>query len=295
MIFWDEARYSLVHMLAYQAGRVVANTALSNGLRRTVGWTLDVMLLGIMDELERQQISRKIAAEMLGMTLRTYQRRRASVQEHAQSTGYNAWHRLYSKLQKWASREEILSWFEPQREPQIISLLHDMVMEGWLEVDERERYQAVSSKKVWTDEMLDEYVQLNVRFGEHEQDPGRWAEQLGVPVDQFERALERAEHATGSHEVNSVYATYALLKVCARHCLEGLNMENDLQATYAYLYRKHLSEEQLEALRRDLTGLQKMAVEIAERYDVDESELGELKPDEPLVEWSLICTYPFDE
>ncbi len=292
MLFWDEARHALVHMLAYNAGRVIANTAMSDGLRRTLGWTQDVFFLGIIEELERLDISRKIAADMLGMTLRTYQRRVSAIQENPH-TGFNLWHRLHSRLDTPARRETILAWFEASREPQIVSMLHDMVKEGWLKLED-DLYSAVVAVQNWTDELLDEYVQLNFNFSEPPDDLGAWAVRIGVDVEQLEDALERARQTAGqTHEISSVYATYSLYKVCAKHLFDMLTMESDSQTTYAYIYRKHLSDEQFDALKKDLTALQQQAVAIAEKYDPPDVEYGEFDPDEPVIEWSVLGTYPF--
>lgn len=293
MLFWDEARHALVHTLAYNAGRVIANTAMSDGLRRTISWTQDVMFLGMVEELERLNMSRKIASDMLGMTLRTYQRRLSAIQENPH-TGFNLWHRLHSKLDEPAVRETILSWFEVQREPQIISMLHDMVKEGWLRL-EHDKYSAVVAVQNWTDELLDEYVQLNIHFSDHDLDAAAWATRLNVDESRILDALERARAVAGkTREVSSVYATYSLFKVCAKHCLDMLTMESDHQATYAYLYRKDFSEEQFTELKKDLTQLQQQAVALAEKYELKDVEYGEFDPDEPAIEWSLMCTYPFE-
>ena len=291
MKLWDEARHGLAHTIAYHSGRILAATALSGGLRRTLGWAQEVMFLGMVEELERQHISRKVASDMLGMTLRTYQRHVASVRIN-QATGLNAWHMLYSRLSAPTSRPTILSWFEPGRAPKIISLLHDMVSAGWLALDAQDRYLSQPNAEGWSREKLDDYVQLQLQFIEADPDLEAWAEEIGVEPARLASAIERARlQASSVQRISSDYATYSLFKLCMRHCMDLMTMQHKHQATYSCLTIDDLDPAQRAELTRELTALHEQAAQIVGRYEQD-SKLEPLDVKGDIVRWSVLTTYP---
>lgn len=136
MSSWQHNMHQFIRALAYQTGRTVVHTALRGGMRQSVGWAVDAMWSGMVDCFEEAGVSQKVAADMMGLTLRTYQRRIDSLSDVSQG-GRTYWMVIYARLQQQAaSRDTILGWFDRGLKRQIVSVLLDMKETGWVEMDE---------------------------------------------------------------------------------------------------------------------------------------------------------------
>ena len=193
MKLWTRSLHKLVHAIAYEAGSITAHLSMVQDARRPIGWLHDIFFLGMIDELEAQQVPKKVAADAFGMSLRTYQRRIAQARA-SQAVGYSLWSTLSSKLKTKATKQTILSWFDASYEAQISSILRDMIAHRWVQQDDQGYYTFEPEQGVWTEEMIEDYawLELNLR---NKRDPERWAHKTGVSRERWEQALERLERA----------------------------------------------------------------------------------------------------
>lgn len=80
MNMWQHAQRQLVKRLITEAARLTVAAALSEGRRASVAWCTDAFFVAMADEFERQGVTRKVAAQLFGLTRRTYNRRLADIQ-----------------------------------------------------------------------------------------------------------------------------------------------------------------------------------------------------------------------
>ena len=191
MKIWNRSLHKLVYAIAYEAGAMTAHLANEKGVRRPINWVGDIFFLGVVDELERQGVPKKVAADLLGMSLRTYQRRIAQARA-SQSSAQSLWSLVSARLKKRATKQDILSWFDPSYHAQIGSILRDMVVHHWAHKDAHGYYTLEPDRGIWTDDMVEDYAWIEAHL-KNTRDVEEWAERTGVPQARWEEALERLE------------------------------------------------------------------------------------------------------
>ena len=153
---WNHLAQRFVKTVVYQAGRLAGATAVADGARRSLGWIQDILLLGVVDELEEQGLSRKVIADILGMTTRTFQRHLSAARAGSQ-VGITLWQFIHRRCETPQTKEAITAWFPASRKLEIHSLLRDMIQSGWMRLEE-DMYQAQPLEDVSTDEHMLEYI-----------------------------------------------------------------------------------------------------------------------------------------
>lgn len=160
---WQTTLISLARTLAIESGRTIAHLALLDGQRRSISWWQDAVLIGIRTEFEERGISQKVAADMLGISVRTYQRRYVE-QGPVTSAHRTLWMSLYTRLSEETHANTIKGWF-PGRTPEDISgILRDMTRSRWL-LKREQSYRASRKSISWSMEMMLVYIATRKMFG----------------------------------------------------------------------------------------------------------------------------------
>lgn len=186
---WSKSSFRFARAVAYRAGRLVANVAARDGQRRNVGWAVDTFFAGIVDELDAQHIPKKVAANMFGMSHRTYQRR--TNEPRPDSGGVTTSNQLLTKLATPASRETLTSWFPASLQSELGAMLLDLLAAGKITRDDGV-YRALEEPGDWTDARL-EYTLYALHHRGEPVDPETLAQETGVPASRWVDALARLD------------------------------------------------------------------------------------------------------
>ena len=119
----------LIDAIVHQTTILIAQLATTAGLRAPLAHVANQVFLDLVGELESQGVSRKVAADMFGMALRSYQQKVARLSESATDRGITLWQAVYQYLQEEevASRADVLRRFRHDDVSSVKGILHDLV------------------------------------------------------------------------------------------------------------------------------------------------------------------------
>lgn len=118
----------LINAIVRQTTILIAQLATSGGLRAPLATVANQVFLDLVSELERQQVSRKVSADMFGLGLRTYRRKIQRLSASVTDRGSSLWEAILEHLRSRgsASRTEIFERFSSDDEAQVKAVLHDL-------------------------------------------------------------------------------------------------------------------------------------------------------------------------
>jgi hypothetical protein len=119
----------LIDAIVHQTTILIAQLATTAGIRAPLAHVANQVFLDLVGELESQGVSRKVAADMFGMALRSYQQKVARLSESATDRGITLWQAVYQFLQEEevASRADVLRRFRHDDVSSVKGILHDLV------------------------------------------------------------------------------------------------------------------------------------------------------------------------
>lgn len=122
----------LISSIVRQTTVLIARLSTTGGARSPLSQVADQIFMGLVTELERQGVGKKVAADMFGLALRSYQLKVQRLQESASETGVTLWSavRAFVEAQGSASREEIVQHFKADEEASVRGILADLVESG---------------------------------------------------------------------------------------------------------------------------------------------------------------------
>ncbi len=122
----------LIDAIVRQTTIMIAQLATTAGVRAPLAHIANQVFLDLVTELEAQGVSRKVAADMFGMALRSYQQKVQRLSESATERGITLWQAIYAHLQdvEVASRADVLLRFRYDDEASVRGILHDLVESG---------------------------------------------------------------------------------------------------------------------------------------------------------------------
>jgi len=128
----EEAMHTrvLIDQIMRQTTVLIAQLSTAAGIRAPLSHIADEVFLNLSSSIEEQGVSRKVAADMFGMALRTYQRRVQSLAESASVKERTLWEAVFeyiSSAEEGRSREELLHRFRWDEEASVKAVLHDLV------------------------------------------------------------------------------------------------------------------------------------------------------------------------
>jgi hypothetical protein len=126
----------LIHAIVRQTTILIGQLATSGGTRAPLAAVAGQVFLDLVHELERQGVSRKVSADMFGLSLRTYQRKIQRLTESSTHHGRSLWEAVLDFVQGRGSarRAEVLLYFARDDESQVRGVLHDLCESGLVTV-----------------------------------------------------------------------------------------------------------------------------------------------------------------
>jgi len=122
----------LVDAIVHQTTVLIAQLSTAAGIRAPLAHIADQVFLELSREIEAQGVSRKVAADMFGLAIRTYQKKVQRVTESVSVRDRTLWQAALDHLESSGSttRRELLQHF--QRDDPIVvgSVLSDLVSSG---------------------------------------------------------------------------------------------------------------------------------------------------------------------
>jgi hypothetical protein len=121
----------LINNLMRQTTVLIGQISTAVGLRAPLAHVADQVFLSLSRELEAQGLSRKVAADMFGLALRSYQKKVARASE-GHDNGSTIWEKLLQLFKEDGvlSRSQILSRFPDNTERVVVGVLGDLVSTG---------------------------------------------------------------------------------------------------------------------------------------------------------------------
>lgn len=122
----------LIHAVTRQTTILIAQLATSAGLRAPLANIANAVFLELTEELESQGVSRKVAADMFGMALRSYQSKVRRLTAQRDDSHLSVWEAIFEYLQEQevVSRAEVLRRFSREDEDLVRGILFDLVESG---------------------------------------------------------------------------------------------------------------------------------------------------------------------
>ena len=122
----------LIDAIVRQTMVLIAQLSTADGVRSPLSHIADEVFVGLVRELERQKLGKKVIADMFGLVLRSYQQKVQRLSESATARGITLWGALHGFLveRESASRAELLQHFKHDEEGKVRSILNDLVESG---------------------------------------------------------------------------------------------------------------------------------------------------------------------
>lgn len=121
----------LIDEIVRQTTVLIAQLSTSAGLRAPLSHLADQVFLELSRELDAQGVRRKVAADMFGMALRSYQMKLRRLNDASERNEVSLWQELYADLLSGsATRAELERRHRTELPKQIAAALQDMVQSG---------------------------------------------------------------------------------------------------------------------------------------------------------------------
>jgi hypothetical protein len=143
----------LIDAIVRQTMVLIAQLSTADGVRSPLSHVADEVFVGLVRELERQKLGKKVIADMFGLALRSYQQKVQRLSESVTARGVTLWGALHAFLveRESASRDEVLVHFKQDEEGKVRSILNDLVESGLVRRSGRgkeTRYRAATAEEL---------------------------------------------------------------------------------------------------------------------------------------------------
>jgi hypothetical protein len=124
----------LVDSIVRQTTVLIAQLCTAAGVRAPLAQIADQVFLGLSRELEAQGVGRKVAADMFGLALRSYQKKVQRLTESETQRDKTLWEAVldYIREQGSVSRRRIFERFQRDDDDAVAAILNDLVSSGLL-------------------------------------------------------------------------------------------------------------------------------------------------------------------
>ncbi len=118
----------LIQSIVRQTTILIAQLATTGHARAPLAQVAGQVFSDLVQELERQGVSRKVTADMFGVSLRTFQRKLQRMEESSTERGRSTWEAVldFVRSKGLVSRAEILTHFSGDDDAQVRSVLRDL-------------------------------------------------------------------------------------------------------------------------------------------------------------------------
>jgi hypothetical protein len=122
----------LVDSIVRQTTVLIAQLCTAAGVRAPLAQIADQVFLGLSRELEAQGVGRKVAADMFGLALRSYQKKVQRLAESETQRDKTLWEAVIDYLREQVSvpRRRIFERFQRDDEDALAAILNDLVSSG---------------------------------------------------------------------------------------------------------------------------------------------------------------------
>ena len=131
----------LVDAIVQQTTVLIAQLSTAAGIRAPLAHIADQVFLELAREIERQGVGRKVAADMFGLALRSYQKRVQRLSESASVRDRTLWEAIYDFVcdEERVSRERIEKRFAKDSVEHVGAVINDLASSGLIYVAGRGR------------------------------------------------------------------------------------------------------------------------------------------------------------
>jgi len=143
----------LIDAIVRQTMVLIAQLSTVDGVRSPLSHVADEVFVSLVRELERQNVGKKVIADMFGLALRSYQQKVQRLSESVTTRGVTLWGALHGFLveRESATRTDILAHFQHDEEGKVRSILNDLVESGLVRRQGRgrdTRYRAATAEEL---------------------------------------------------------------------------------------------------------------------------------------------------
>jgi hypothetical protein len=143
----------LIDAITRQTMVLIGQLATTAGLRAPLAHVANQVFLDLVDTIESQGVSRKVAADMFGLALRSYQLKVQRLSESATDRRRSLWEAVFAFIceEGVVGREKVLMRFCHDDERSVRGILHDLVESGLVfKTGSRDRtsYRAASDEEL---------------------------------------------------------------------------------------------------------------------------------------------------
>lgn len=225
----------LIDAIVHQTTVLIAQLSTAAGIRAPLAHIADQVFLELSREIEAHGVSRKVAADMFGLAIRSYQKKVQRLTESVSVRDRTLWQAVLDHLKSGsASRRELLERFHHDDPAVMGSVLNDLVSSGLV-------YRTgLGDSSVFGMTMESDWTRTRVEYDREALIPIVWAmvyrsggttwtalrDQLTIDGPSLSDALAALEAEgrvtrTGSGEAASYQATTLLVPVDAEHGWEA--------------------------------------------------------------------------
>ena len=189
----------LIDSVVRQTTVLLAQLATSGGARTPLSHVADQVFVALAAELESQGLSRKVTADMFGISLRSYQRKVQRLRESRTEEGRSLWEAVFDHLRQGQviTRAEVLARFRRDDPNSVRGILRDLVDSGLVFASgsgDDKVYRAVSREELDQGATrtggMDAFVWALI-YGEGPLSEMQIAERLALSADQVSESLSR--------------------------------------------------------------------------------------------------------
>lgn len=122
----------LIDAIVHQTTILIAQLSTAAGIRAPLAHIADQVFVELSREIEAQGVSRKVAADMFGLAIRTYQKKVQRLTESVSERDRTLWQAALEHLQavESSTRRELLARFQHDDPVVVGSVLNDLVSSG---------------------------------------------------------------------------------------------------------------------------------------------------------------------
>jgi hypothetical protein len=122
----------LIDAIVRQTTVLIAQLSTSAGIRAPLSHIANQIFLDLAAQIEAQGVSRKVAADMFGLALRSYQKKVQRLTESASIRDRTLWEAVLDFLGEQGSvtRQRVLQRFRQDSEEDVVAVVNDLVSQG---------------------------------------------------------------------------------------------------------------------------------------------------------------------
>jgi hypothetical protein len=122
----------LIDAIVHQTTVLIAQLSTAAGIRAPLAHIADQVFVELSREIEAQGVSRKVAADMFGLAIRSYQKKVQRLTESVSARDRTLWQAVIEALERAGSlsRRELLERFQHDDPVVVGSVLNDLVSSG---------------------------------------------------------------------------------------------------------------------------------------------------------------------